>query len=153
LLMLVEPEKPSRDTKKELEKYNKKMESYSSYKNKLEKYIENIEKEKYLKHWKEVNNDDLRTILYTKGFTIRKVDKNTGEISETDYVVYKRSSAKSRVGQCLFIKKDLRDVMINWSRMEMNFAGHSVDYPSMLAYESLVGSSLQSLIKIDTKNI
>ncbi|MCM3274349.1 hypothetical protein M3691_37025, partial [Paenibacillus elgii] len=35
----------------------------------------------------------------------------------------------------------------------MNFAGHSVDYPSMLAYESLVGSSLQSLIKIDTKNI
>ncbi|MGG1650440.1 hypothetical protein ABHN03_16680 [Paenibacillus sp. NRS-1775] len=116
-----------------------------SYRNKLNEYIHTIESDLSTAKWSEVSNEDLRTKLYTEGFVYNTVK----------YVVYKRSSAKSRIGQCLFIKEKLYDPMINWSRMNLNFANHSisVDYPSLLAYESLVGSSLENVITINPKNI
>ncbi|MFP3453392.1 hypothetical protein R0K30_17230 [Bacillus sp. SIMBA_154] len=102
----------------------------------------------------EVKISELREILYENGFTIRTVDGKTGEISEVKYVAYKRSSSKSRTGQCLFIKESLHKKMIEWSRMYLPFEkDQRVDLAGLLAYESLVGSSLESTVHIDPKHI
>jgi hypothetical protein len=90
---------------------------------------------------------ELRTELYGMEFMYNGID----------YVVYKRTSAKSRTGQCQFIKKKFREKAIRWARMGMNMDGLSlkdgVDFPSLLAYESLVSSSIEDTIKIHPKNI
>jgi hypothetical protein len=101
-----------------------------------------------------LSNGALREYLYINGFTLRTVNEKTGEIKEVEYVVYKRSSSKSRSGQCLFIKKSLHKEMINWSRMYLPFQKDmDVDYASLLAYESLVGSSLEDTIVINPNNM
>lgn len=124
------------------------------YKMKLNSYKKLIEDEKDDDKWKAVKNTDLRRHLYVNGFSIRTVDEKTGEILETKYVVYKRSSSKSRTGQCLFIKEELHEEMINWSRMHLPFElNMKIDYAGLLAYESLVGSSLESTVKIEPKNM
>ncbi len=125
------------------------------YKTKLNSYIKLIEDEIKDDKWKEVKNADLRRYFYENGFTITEVDEETGEILKTTkYVVYKRSSSKSRTGQCLFIKEELHEEMINWSRMYLSFQPNKkIDYAGLLAYESLVGSSLESTIKINPKNM
>ena len=104
--------------------------------------------------WAEMSNNVLRKYLYDNGFTITTVNDKTGEYTEDKYVVYKRSSSKSRTGQVLMIKENLCNEMINWSRMYLPFVGGmNVDYASLLAYESLVGSSLEDTIVINPKNI
>ncbi|WP_425204007.1 hypothetical protein [Priestia megaterium] len=125
------------------------------YKTKLEQFVEVIEAEQDLPQWEEVTSNILRKELYEKGFTITKVDEETGEIlSQDKYLAYKRSSSKSRTGQCLFILEELYEEMINWSRMYLPFEKDMpVDLASLLAYESLVGSSLESTITINPKNI
>ncbi|MCM3792485.1 hypothetical protein M3690_04160 [Priestia megaterium] len=136
---------------------NKKIEGLQDgdYKTKLVEFVEVIKSEQNLSKWNEVKSNDLRKDLYENGFTITKVDEETGEIlSQDKYVVYKRSSSKSRTGQCLFILEQLHEEMINWSRMYLPFEKDmSVDLASLLAYESLVGSSLESVITINPKNI
>lgn len=127
------------------------------YKIKLKSAIEDIKKssKEDSTKWAEIKVNALRQELYTNGFTLTHCDYETGEIiSKTEYVVYKRSSAKSRTGQCLFIKKELHDSMIQWSRMNLDFKPNmEIDYPSLLAYESLVGSSLEGTVKIKPNNI
>lgn len=104
--------------------------------------------------WGELSVSDIRKELYKKGFKIKFKNSRTGNIKEVEYVVYKRSSAKSRTGQCLFIKKSLYKKMIDWSRMYLPFkTGQKIDLASLLAYESLVGSSLEDTIKIDPYKI
>lgn len=99
--------------------------------------------------WQEIKADDIRTLLYEKGFTLSNIDSKTGEIISTEYVVWKRSSSKSRTGQVLFIKKELKENMTTWARMNLPIKEDSkIDYPSLLAYESLVGSALEGLVKI-----
>lgn len=123
------------------EKKLKRLNEYITYLKAMKKDIEdNIDSDK----WKEINNEDLREYLYINGFTINGVH----------YVVYKRSSSKSRTGQCLFIKEELHKEMMNWSRMGLDFdTGGKIDYASLLAYESLVGSSLEDTISINPNNI
>jgi hypothetical protein len=120
------------------------------YKQKLEKYIDYIEANKHKAEWQvEVSNEDLRKYLYANGFTITNADG-----TQDRYVVYKRSSAKSRTGQCLMIKEHLYSEMINWSRMHLPFEKDmKIDYASLLAYESLVGSSIEDTIEINANNI
>ncbi|MCM3257008.1 hypothetical protein M3664_04335 [Paenibacillus lautus] len=115
------------------------------YKEKLSNFAEMIRTELGQEKWNGLSQSDLRHKLYTTGFTINGIK----------YVVYKRSSAKSRIGQCLFIKEDLYEPMIKWSRMGIEFRneGIDIDYPSLLAYESLVGSSLEDTVYINPKNI
>ncbi|CAM3677623.1 hypothetical protein GCM10009865_47440 [Aeromicrobium ponti] len=94
--------------------------------------------------WQEVSAKDLREILYVNGLVI----------NGQKYHFYKRSSSKSRTGQCLFIKEELHNSMINWSRMDLPFnENDKVDLAGLLAYESLVGSSIESTIEINPKNI
>lgn len=137
----------------EIEAIKDKTEKQIEYLGNLKKFILTIESEISLDKWKDVDCDKLREDFYENGFTIRNVNKKTGEITETKYETYKRSSAKSRIGQCLFIKSHLRDEMISWSRMNLSLKDVQIDFPSLLAYESLVGSSLEDLIHIDPKNI
>ncbi|WP_259391280.1 hypothetical protein [Paenibacillus sp. 1011MAR3C5] len=114
------------------------------YKNKLNDFMSTIEAEASLPKWDEISSEQLRIKLYTDGFVL----------NGTHYKVYKRSSSKSRVGQCLFIKEKLYDRMMRWSRLGLNFdVQKQIDYPSLLAYESLVGSAIEKTIKIDPKNI
>lgn len=104
--------------------------------------------------WGNIKLDELRKELYNNGFIIKFKNPNTDKIKEEKYVVYKRSSAKSRTGQCLFIKKSLYNKMIKWSRLDLPLKkNQEIDLASLLAYESLVGSSLIDVIKIDTNNI
>ncbi|WP_244208844.1 hypothetical protein [Paenibacillus ferrarius] len=119
----------------------------SDYKQKLSEFVQLIESQIKEEKWREVSYSELRKKLYTEGFIYNGVK----------YVVYKRSSAKSRIGQCLFIKEKLYDPMIKWSRMNLEFRNRpqadEVDFPSLLAYESLVGSSIESTVTIHPNNI
>lgn len=121
------------------------------YINHLEQNIDLATHEEY----EEIGLEKLRDVLYEYGFYIKYIDYNTGEIlEEIEYVVYKRSTAKSRTGKVLYIRKSLYDSMIMWSRMGLEFRnGSEEDYVSLLAYESLVGSSISSMVKIKPENI
>lgn len=151
-----------------LEAHNKKIErikemenkpkEYIEYENKLFEYKEVLEyhssKSEEGDLWDEISIPELREDLYENGLKVRFKNYRTGNVKEIEYVVYKRSSAKSRTGQCLFIKKSLYKKMMNWSRMDLPFrSGMKVDLGSLLAYESLVGSSLESTITINPDNI
>jgi len=122
----------------------------AEYKEKLVNFVNTCKEN----NWKSYSQKTLREILYLDGFKLRRLVKSTGEIKEVEYVVYKRSSSKSRTGQVLFIKKSLYKKMINWSRMELNIKENDeIDYPALLAYESLVGSALEYTIKINPDKI
>ncbi|ABR49002.1 phage related protein [Alkaliphilus metalliredigens QYMF] len=119
-----------------------------------EKNIEKLVVNKNSHIWKEVktydadDEDGLRTLLYTNGFTLEINNK------KIEYVVYSRTSAKSRIGKVLFIKKQLKGKMTKWKRLGMNLDGREdVDFAGLLAYESLVSSSIKDTIKINPQNI
>ncbi|APM37800.1 hypothetical protein [Clostridium kluyveri] len=100
------------------------------------------------------NVDKLRKILYRDGVTITNKNKKTGEIKKIKYVVMSRSSAKSRTGQVLFVKENIRDKIVKYMRLGMNLDNRNdINFPSLLAYESLISSGSEATIKIDTKNI
>lgn len=91
----------------------------------------------------------LREEMYQYGFTLK--DYNGVDVN---YVVYKRSSAKAREGNCLFIRKELADVMVNWSRMGLTIpSDYELDLAALAAYEALVTSTIKDTIKIHPKNI
>lgn len=97
-----------------------------------------------------VNLNRLRKVLYENGFT--RLDAETGEIIE--YKIYGRSSAKSRVGEVLAIRKELYEPMIKWARLNLPFQDdQEVDLPSLLAYESLTTSSIEDTVKIKPNQI
>lgn len=132
------------------------IEYYIDLKEDIESYYESKENDKNFKSdkWEKVNTKDLRTKLYTEGFHIKQVDYETGEITETVYRFYKRSSSKSRKGEAWFICEELHKTMENWSRMNIPFVkGQSVDLAGLLSYESLVTSSICGEISIDPKSI
>ena len=116
----------------------------SAYKEKLIEFVELIKQEKNEAKWNGLNLQELRNYIYQNGFYIGGVK----------YVNYKRSSSKSRTGQVLFIKEELAEPMLSWSRMRLNFKeDDEVDLASLLAYESLVGSSIISTVNIKPHNI
>ena len=90
------------------------------------------------------SKDALREKFYTEGFTLY----------EQQYVLYKRSGAKSRVGNVLFIKKKLYNKMIKWSRMFIKFPTRKkFDVVGLAAYSSLVSSAIEDVINIDADSI
>jgi hypothetical protein len=124
------------------------LEKDQEYDKKLKEYTEFLVGKTQDPSYQEINQEFLRTKLYTEGFNLT-IDKKTIE-----YVVYSRASSKSRTGQVLFIRKQLRDKMIKWQRLGMSLEGkNDIDYPGLLTYESLISSSIEGTIKIDPKNI
>lgn len=114
----------------------------------IESRIELMEQQKGEPTMKEMKREPLREYLYNNGFVLNGVQ----------YEPYKRSSAKSRKGEMIFIVKSLHKKMMKWSRMNIDFdkAG-KVDYASLLAYESLCMSSIiqdeTGLINIKPENM
>lgn len=138
-----------------IKKANKKLKTLNidsdSYK-KLNDYIEYVSK----MHWESVNQDKLRDYFYENGFKIYQKDYETGEVSEIEYVFYKRSGSKSRTGRALFIRKDLHGIMESWSNMYLDIPPYledGIDLASVMAYQSLVGSGIKYVKKIPVKNI
>lgn len=156
----VEKNKEKVDGKK-VAKLEKSITSAREYIAKLIKQIRDIREELIkpqelhnFEKWKTVNSEELRKNLYTKGFTIRTVNEKTGEITDVKYVIYKRSSSKSRKGEVLAIRQKFYSKMIKWSRMGLKLKENmEIDLAGLLAYESLVGSSLEKLLTIESKNI
>ena len=73
--------------------------------------------------------------------------------NNNEIVNWKRSGGKARVGQDLFIKKNICKKALDWSRMDLQYTG-KVDIASIRAYESLpLSSIMEELIEIDSKNI
>lgn len=137
-----------RNVKKKIGELEK-LENMNDEIKKLQQYILSLEKVKDEQFYKEIKNTDLREIFYNEGFTIEFRDDK-----KVEYTVFSRTSAKSRTGQVLFIKKQLRDKMIKWKRLGMNLGGRTdIDYPSLLSYESLVSSSIEDTIEINVDNI
>lgn len=108
----------------------------------VEGHIARIESDKENEIYQELKADELRNNLYTQGF----------QFKGKSYKFYKRTASKSRQSQALFIVEDLYDQMKEWSYMGLDLTGE-IDVASLLAYESLVSSSLESTIEIDTKHI
>ncbi|MGX8701375.1 hypothetical protein [Caproiciproducens sp.] len=133
-------------------------------KNKLKQYLQKLtdyhdkiknelDNEELSDNWNEVKIKNLRDYLVDNGFTITVVNKKTGKTKTTKYVCYKRSSAKSRTGQCLFIKEKLFKPMFTWSHMDIDFSNFHGDYTALLSYSALVGSAIEDTINIDPHKI
>ncbi|WP_419958983.1 RNA dependent RNA polymerase [Psychrobacillus sp. BM2] len=144
--------KSLKERKSELEKIDESEEKHGKLTTTIantKQFIELIKSEAHLNKWNGMGIDELRSHFYSNGFTI--VDEKG---KSQKYVVYKRSSAKSRTGECLFIREDLYEDMISWSRLNLSFEkGSKIDLASLLSYESLVGSSIIDTIQIDPNSI
>ena len=138
------------DKREERENAIKKLEEDNE---RLRKSIENKTELVGKEEWEEVKIDDLRFQMYEEGFSMTIIDKKTKKPKTTNYKIYKRSSSKSRTGQVLAIRENLYDKMMNWSWTGLDFKESNVDYPSLLAYESLIGSGSESSIEINPDNI
>lgn len=91
-----------------------------------------------------LSKEEVRQKLYSEGFMINGIK----------YVEFKRSSSKAREGNTLFIKEELLDEMINWSRMNIEFTkDEEIDIASLRAYESLSLSGLEDLVHISRNQI
>jgi hypothetical protein len=105
--------------------------------------------------WKDVNNNDRKgkRILKASKHKIRKYFyKNGFEIDNVKYVFYKRGSAKAKNGYAFFIQEDMKDKLIQRSRLYMDFINNEeLDYTSLLAYESLITSGIEFTIELDPK--
>lgn len=127
--------------KLKLEKLNdKEKEELNIRKEQLKNEVDKLDKDKI-----DINRDRLRKELYEDGFE----DEN-----KIEYVMYSRSSAKSRQGKVTFIRKELYENMHKWTHMGINFpANKPIDVVSVSAYTTLVSSSIEDTIKIDPKSV
>lgn len=98
---------------------------------------------------RKMTSQELRKYLYKNGFDLIIDGK------KIHYVTFCRSSAKSRVGNRLFIREDLlQHILFDFMRMGITFKEDELlDVPSWLTYESLVCSSIIDTISIDLNNI
>ncbi|MDU1413464.1 MAG: hypothetical protein E6929_11690 [Clostridium sp.] len=129
-------------------------------------------KNKYKGKDEELSSKQLRFLTYNANKDMVKVDRDIVKFNgknkkykrikiktinlkfnNNEIVNWKRSGGKARVGQDLFIKKDICKKALDWSRMDLQYTG-KVDIASIRAYESLPLSSIMpELIEINPKNI
>ena len=88
------------------------------------------------------NKNKIRKYLYNNGFVMDGIK----------YIFYKRGSGKAKNGYALFIQEDMRDKLLDRSRLKLTFdKDEELDLTSLLAYESLVTSSIDFIIELDPK--
>ena len=88
------------------------------------------------------NRKKIRKYLYTNGFVVDGVK----------YIFYKRGSGKAKNGYALFIQDKMKDKLLKRSRLGLKFElDEELDLTSLLAYESLISSGLESIIELDPK--
>lgn len=88
------------------------------------------------------NKKNIRKYLYKNGF----------DMDGIHYVFYKRGSAKAKNGYAFFIQKELKDKLIERSRLGLKFEeDEECDLTSLLAYESLISSGIEFTINLNPK--
>lgn len=90
--------------------------------------------------------NQLKDYLYVNGF----------DLDGKHYVLYKRSSSKSRTGSVLFIRNSIFPQMRTWSWLGLKPLDDNKNYDdiaSFKAYESLSISSLESTIQVNSDSI
>lgn len=88
------------------------------------------------------NKKKIRKYLYNNGFVMDGVK----------YIFFKRGSGKAKNGYVFFIQEDLKEKLINRSRLGLKFEeGEPLDLTSLLAYESLISSGIEFTIELDPK--
>jgi len=114
------------------------------------KKIINVTFDKNYTIWDEENKK--RKTIATKK-KIRKYLYNNGfEIDGIRYVFYKRSPAKAKNGYALFIQENMKESLLDRSRLGVKFEeNEKLDLTSLLAYESLVSSEIEFIINLDPK--
>lgn len=107
------------------------------------KFVDNINKETgELTRKKKVvaNKKKIRKHMYKNGFIL----------DGQKYIFYKRGAGKAKNGYAFFIKEDMRERLINRSRLGLQFnENEEVDLTSLLAYESLISSGILYTIDLD----
>ena len=84
----------------------------------------------------------IRGYLYNNGF----------EIDNIKYVFFKRGSGKAKNGFALFIQENMKEKLLNKSRLGLKFEkDEEVDLTSLLAYESLISSNIEFIINLNPK--
>lgn len=114
-------------------------------------YFEDLAKAEKTK-W---NADNLRTMLYNNGFNLPYTHKVKGE-EITDiihYVFWFRTPAKSRVGDVIFINKDILNTINAWQNMGLTLPLGETKVVEFEAYRSLTASSIERTIEINPKHI
>ena len=107
------------------------------------------------KQWQDKDGEILEgkriTIAHKK--KIRKYLYSNGFIMDgKKYIFYKRGAGKAKNGYALFIQEKMKDKLLNRSRLGLKFVeNEELDLTSLLAYESLISSGLESIIDLDPK--
>lgn len=87
-------------------------------------------------------NKKIRKYLYNNGFIM----------DDIKYVFYKRGAGKAKNGYAFFIDERMRNLLINKSRLGLEFLkNEEVDLTSLLAYESLISSGIDFTIHLNPK--
>lgn len=88
------------------------------------------------------NKKKIRKYLYNNGFVMDGLR----------YVFYKRGAGKAKNGYAFYIQEEMRDVLINRSRLGLKFENNEkLDLTSLLAYESLISSGIDFTIELNPK--
>ncbi|MBZ9622863.1 hypothetical protein G9F71_008355 [Clostridium sp. FP2] len=84
----------------------------------------------------------IRKYIYEKGFIM----------DGFRYIFYKRGAGKAKNGFALYIQEDMKETLINRSRLGLKFEiDELLDLTSLLAYESLISSGIDFTIELDPK--
>lgn len=127
-------------------------ESKSYWENKKKEIESDIENPK----WNGFNSKQLRKEIYKHGATVIETDYKTGEILSKDtFKFFCRTTSKSRKGECLMIKESLRDDMLKWMMLELDFSKKtgSIDLSGIQSYLSLICSAIEGTVKINPSSI
>ena len=88
------------------------------------------------------NKNKIRSYLYNNGF----------EMDGIKYIFYKRGSGKAKNGFALFIQENMKNKLLNKSRLGIKFKDNELlDLTSLLAYESLISSHIDFIIELNPK--
>lgn len=127
-------------------------ESKSYWENKKKEIESDLENPK----WNGFNSKQLREEIYKHGVNVIETDYKTGEILSKDtFKFFCRTTSKSRKGECLLIKESLRDDMLKWMMLELDFSKKtgSVDLSGIQSYLSLICSAIEGTVKINPSSI
>lgn len=109
----------------------------------LEEYIDETTGEIKKKRKTLANSKKIRKHFYEFGFII----------DEDKYIFYKRGAGKAKNGDALFIKENMVEYLRNRSRLDLDFSrDKTIDFTSLLAYESLIASGIEMIINLDFKS-
>ena len=120
-------------------------------------HIEKAEKNKF-KYCKR-SKEEIRELFYENGVSVKyQIKDKNGNVKKEDIVEYKmiyRNSAKAKIGQAMFINKNLYDIAYDWLTMGLGkrLPHHGAKIVELSAYAPLTTSTIIDTIHIPVENI